>query len=304
MNASQTILLAGASGALGRHVTRTLTAAGHRVLGLGRGPRNELVADLMDRDALLRAVDGVSADVVVHAATALRRPGGLRHKSMFPTDDLRTGGTRHLIEAAHLVGARRFIGENIVFGYGYRDFGDRVLTEDDPFGEPSGDRNTDRHLTAMRLKEELPLAAGLDAISLRYGFFYGQGGTDLIVEMLRRRRIPVTDDGGRVLPWINLVDAASAVVAAIEHGRPGEAYNIADDSRLGFSGMVRAVASATGAPAPLKVPRWVTGLAPFVRLLMNANIRVSTEKARRELGWKPAYPTVADGLRAEFPAQE
>jgi len=302
MNASRTVLLAGASGVLGKHVTRVLTAAGHRVLGLGRSDSNELVADIMNRDAVLRAVDGVAADVVVHAVTALRRPA-MRHSAMFATDDLRIAGTRHLIDAAKATGARLFIGENIVFGYGYRDLGDRPLTEADPFGVPSGDRNVDRHLAGMRLKEELPIEAGLDSISLRYGLFYGPGGTDTILDMLRRRQLPVTDDAGRTLAWIHLADAASAVLAAMEQGRPGEAYNIVDESRLGFSGMVLAVAKATGAPTPFKVPRWMTNLAPYVHLMTNVNLRVSTEKARRELGWKPTFATVADGLRADYPVQ-
>src|SRR5215510_12861210 len=106
MTSSSTVLLAGASGVLGRHITRTLTAAGHHVLGLGRGADNELRADLLDRDAVLRAARGHRADVVVHAVTALRRPA-LRHKAMFATDDLRIEGTRNLIDAAQELGARR-----------------------------------------------------------------------------------------------------------------------------------------------------------------------------------------------------
>jgi nucleoside-diphosphate-sugar epimerase len=298
MTSSTTVLLAGASGVLGRHVTRALTEAGHHIIGLGRGADNEVRADLMDRDAVLRAVRGHRADVVVHAVTALRGPGALRHKAMFATDDLRIDGTRNLIEAARVVGARRFIGENIVFGYGYRDHGDRVLTEADPFGVPTGNRNVDRHLEGMRLKEELPLAAGLEAISLRYGLFYGEGGTDMIVEMLRRRRLPAVDDGGRTLPWVNLADAAAAMLAAIERGRPGQAYNIVDGSRIGFGGMVRAVATATGSPRPLTVPRWLTRLMPFAHMIATVNMRVSAAKAHEELGWRPQFATVADGLRA------
>lgn len=55
---NQSILLAGASGVLGGHITHALTEAGHKVTGLGRGGENGIRADLMDRDALLRAVDG------------------------------------------------------------------------------------------------------------------------------------------------------------------------------------------------------------------------------------------------------
>ncbi|MGE5826776.1 MAG: NAD-dependent epimerase/dehydratase family protein [Micromonosporaceae bacterium] len=296
MTTSSTVLLAGASGVFGRHVARALTAAGHHVLGLGRSASNEISADLMDRDAVLRAVRGHRADVVVHAATALRRPP-LRHQALFATDDLRIEGTRNLVEAARLLGARRFIGENIVFGYGYRDHGERRLTEADPFGVPTGDRNVDRHLAGMREKEALPLAAGLDAVSLRFGLFYGEGGTDTVVEMLRRRRLPAVDDGGRTLPWVNLADAATAVLAAIERGRPGEEYNFVDASQLGFGGMLRAVATASGSPAPLTVPRWFTRLTPYAHMIMSVNMRVSAAKAKEELGWRPRFATVADGLR-------
>jgi nucleoside-diphosphate-sugar epimerase len=299
MNEAQTVIVAGASGVFGRHITRTLRAAGHHVLGLGRGAANEVRADLMDRDALLRAVDGRSADVVVHAATALRKPP-LRHKGMYGTDDLRITGTANLLDAARILGARRFIGENIVFGYGYRDFGDRVLTEADEFGGTDPDKGFNRHLEGMRAKERLPLAAeGIEAISLRYGLFYGEGATGTMVEMLRKRQLPAFNDHGRVLPWINLVDAASAVLAAIERGRPGEAYNIADESQLGFGGVVRAIAATFHTPKPITVPTWMTVIAPYLHRSATISLRVSTEKARRELGWKPTFATVPDGLRAE-----
>jgi nucleoside-diphosphate-sugar epimerase len=298
MTGNMTVLLAGASGVFGRHVARTLRDAGYRVLGLGRGTGNEVRADLLDRAGLLRAVQSVRADVVVHAATSLRKPP-LTHKGLYPTDDLRIAGTANLLEAARTVGARRFVGENIVFGYGYRDFGERVLTEADPFGGTDPDRGFARHVEAMREKERLPLeTAGLDAISLRYGLFYGPGATETMVDMLRKRQLPAFDDHGRVLPWIHLTDAASAVLAAIERGRPGEAYNIADESELGFGGMVRAIAAAYGTPKPLTVPTWLTVVAPYVHRLATISLRVSTAKARGELRWQPAVPTVADGLRA------
>src|SRR5918994_5710916 len=70
------VLLAGATGAIGVPLTRQLLAAGHRVIGVTRTPANHeklralvaepLVADAMDRDALLLAVEGLEADGVIH----------------------------------------------------------------------------------------------------------------------------------------------------------------------------------------------------------------------------------------------
>nr|WP_296064898.1 NAD(P)-dependent oxidoreductase [uncultured Actinoplanes sp.] len=294
---NQTVIVAGASGVFGRHIRAALTGAGHTVLGVGRGEGNEIRADLLDRGGLLRAFEGTKADVVVHAATALRKPP-MTHKGMFGTDDLRVAGTANLIEAAKLVGVRRFIGENVAVGYGYRDFGDRVLTEADEFAAPVRDPNINRHLAGMREKERLARESGLEAISLRFGLFYGPGGTDTMVHMLRKRQLPAFNDHGRVSPWTHLADAAAAVVAAIERGRPGQAYNIVDD-HMGFGEMIRAIAETFGTPKPFTLPAWAMGFASYMHLMLGVSMRVSSDKARRELGWQPVYPTVLDGLRAQ-----
>ncbi|WP_461087053.1 NAD-dependent epimerase/dehydratase family protein [Streptomyces deserti] len=295
---SQSILLAGASGVLGRHVSRALTEAGHKVTGLGRGRQNGIRADLMDRDALLRAVDGHHFDTVIHAATALRKPP-LRHRDMHATDALRTDGTAHLVEAAQLTGARRFVAESMVFGYGYGDHGDRDLTEDDPFGPPGTTPELERHIAAMRTKERLTLATpGLEGVALRFGLFYGPGGTDAVLPLLRKRQLPVPGDRGRVLPWVELTDAARAVVAAVERGRPGQAYNIADRTPLGFRAHVLCVAEEFGVPKPMTVPLWLMRPMPYLHTVMSTALRVSTAKAGRELGWVPVYASSRAGLAA------
>jgi NAD(P)-dependent dehydrogenase (short-subunit alcohol dehydrogenase family) len=83
------VLLAGATGAIGRPLLCALAASGHQVVAVIRNPANQqmvtdlgataVVADVLNRDALLRAVDGIAADAVVHLARifftgAFRRP--------------------------------------------------------------------------------------------------------------------------------------------------------------------------------------------------------------------------------------
>ncbi|MFE5484754.1 NAD-dependent epimerase/dehydratase family protein [Streptomyces sp. NPDC056527] len=298
MTESRNVLLAGASGVFGRHVAEELTAAGHTVLGLGRGAESDVVADLMDRDGLLRAVQGLEVDTVVHAATALREPP-MRHRDMAATDALRVAGTAHLVEAARAVGARRMIAESMVFGYGYRDFGDRVITESDVFGPTGLDAPSQRHVDAMRTKEELMLGTeGIEGVALRFGLFYGPGGTETIVDLLRKRRLPAVADRGRVLPWVHLQDAARAVALAVEGGLPGEAYNIADHAPMGFGAHVRAVAEVFGTPKPLTVPAWLTRPMSYAHTISTTSLRVSNAKAESELGWTPRYRDCAAGLAA------
>lgn len=295
---NQSILLAGASGVLGGHITRALTEAGHEVTGLGRGGTAGVRADLMDRDALLRAVDGRHFDTVIHAATALRRPP-VRHRDMYATDALRTDGTAHLIEAARATGARRFVAESMVFGYGYGDFGDRVLTEEDPYGPRGATAELEKHLEGMRTKEQLTFeAAGLDGVALRFGLLYGPGGTDALLPMLRRRQLPLPADHGRVLPWVELADAGRAVAAAVERGRPGQAYNVVDRAPFGFRAHVLCVAREFGVPKPMTVPLWLTRPMPYAHTVMSSSLRVSSAKAEQELGWTPRYASCQEGLAA------
>ncbi|MBD0740912.1 NAD(P)-dependent oxidoreductase [Streptomyces sp. CBMA152] len=295
------ILLAGASGVLGRRTVRELTAAGHEVAGLGRGASNTVRADLLDGDAVLRAVDGLAFDVVIHAATALQGTSLIRHKEMAGTNALRTRGTANLLAAARATGARRIVLENMMFGYGYGDHSDRPLTEDGTkFGPAGTNAWLERHVGAMRAKEELAFGAdGIDAVSLRFGLFYGKDVTDTtVLSMLRKRSLPAVTDNGRELAWVDVDDAARALAAAVERGRPSQAYNIADDLPTGFGTHVRAVAEAFGAPAPLRVPLWLLRAAPLAHTIMATNLRLDSSKAKAELGWKPSHPDSVAGVRS------
>lgn len=294
------VLLAGASGVLGQRAVRALRAAGHEVAGLGRGAGMDVRADLLDRHGLLRAVDGLGFDVVVHAATALSGKTMARHQDMAGTNALRTEGTVNLLAAARETGARRFVVESMMFGYGYGDHGGAVLGEEDGFGPQGANAWLERHVGAMRTKEELAFTAdGIEGVSLRFGLFYGAGITDThVAPLLRKRALPVVAAKGRALSWVDVDDAANAVVAGVESGRPGQAYNIADDEPLGWAAHMRAVAGAFGAPAPMTVPLWVLKAAPLAHTIMGTDLRLSNAKARRELGWAPACASSAAGVRA------
>ena len=91
------VLLAGADGALGRPLTHQLIAHDHLVCGLAHTAASAsrlaalgatpVMADALDRDGLLRALDGLSADAVVNELTALQGPR--RASGMVQTNRLR-----------------------------------------------------------------------------------------------------------------------------------------------------------------------------------------------------------------------
>lgn len=304
------VLIAGATGAIGTPLAARLVAAGHEVAGLTRTESGAarlaaagvepVVADALDRSALLAALDGRTADAVVHELTALTKPP-TRHRDMAQTNRLRTDGTRNLLDAARAVGARRFVTQSIVVGYGYTDHGSRTLTEDDPFGGPQQGPCAP-HVAAMAENERLAFTAdGIEGVALRYGLFYG-GDMSTIVGMLRKRRLPVPAGVDRPLGWIHLDDAAAATAAAVTQGAPG-AYNVVDDEPCSWARMIQETAEAFGTPAPRALPGWVLRLAaPYAAsLVLDTAMRVSNAKAKQALGWQPAYPTYREGVRALVP---
>jgi len=298
------VLLAGAGGAIGIPLTRQLVAHGHEVLGLVRNPAGTapltslgatpVVADALDRDGLLHAVDGLSADAVVHELTALRTPPR-KHSGMVPTNRLRSEGTTNLLAAADVVGAERFVTQSIVFGYGFRDHGTRPLTEDAPFGTPAGNEN-DPAVAAMLSAEQQAFTAP-EGIALRYGLFYG-GDVEDRRALLAERGLPVAAGGD--LAWIHHDDAATATVAALEHGRPGQAYNIVDDRPATWREVFTTMADALDVPRPRNLPRWLFRLAaPYVAsFAVDTSLHVANAKAKAELGWQPRFPTYREGIAA------
>ena len=302
------VLVAGASGAIGIPLTRRLIGAGYRVVGLSRTSANQdrlralgaepLVADAMDRDALLRAVDGLQADAVIHQLTALK-DASPRLRTDDPTIALRTRGTRNLLEMARLVGARRFLTQSLIFGYGYGDHGAKALTEEDPFGRPQGGY-CDPIIAGLHSAEQQTFAAnGIEGIALRYGLFYGPGtSSDLFVGQMRRRLLVIPRGGGGTVSWVHVEDAASATVAALERGQKGQAYNVVDDEPVNWRDFTRTLAEAFGTPRPPELPRWVFRLAvPYFAVMMTSTLRVLNARARTELGWTPSTPTYRDGIR-------
>ena len=302
------ILVAGATGAIGRPLLTALRAHGHDVLALTRNPAAQVpgaelvVADVLDREALLRAVDGIAADVLIHQLTALAKPPA-RYADMEMTNRLRTTGTTHLLEAARVVGAHRFVTQSMVPGYGYTDHGTHVLTERDPFGQQR-EGKTAPIVAAMHSNEQQVLTAdGIEGIALRYGAFYGLTGSEALITALRAGKLPVPRDGGGFMSWIHLTDAAAATAAAVDKGVAGQAYNIVDDQPATWGEMITEHAEAGRTKPPRRLPRGLIRLAApyFAALMIDTSIRASNAKAKAELGWTPTLPSYREGVHGTRP---
>jgi nucleoside-diphosphate-sugar epimerase len=308
------IFIAGATGALGKQLVPQLVANGHEVMGMTRSEaksdlvRNRgarpVVADALDREAVARAVAEAEPDVIVHQLTALSGSPDMRHPDRFfaPTNRLRTEGTDNLLAAARAVGARRFVAQSFA-GWPFARTNGPVKSETDPLdpSPPDGLRAT--HDAIRHLEDAVTGADWVEGVVLRYGGFYGPGtsvsadpGAE-ISKGIRKRRFPILGNGGGVWSFIHIEDAASATVAAIEHGRPG-IYNVVDDDPAPVREWIPALASALGAKPPRRLPRWLGRVAAGeATTVMMTEIRgASNAKAKRELGWQPRYPSWRQGF--------
>jgi nucleoside-diphosphate-sugar epimerase len=303
------VFVAGATGALGRHLVPMLVAAGHEVTATTRTPgklaqlreagAEPVVVDGLDREAVMAAVRAAAPEVIVHQMTALAGMRSLRKPDQVfaATNELRTRGTDNLLAAAAQAGTRRVIAQSN--DRAYERSGGPVKTEEDPLASRPPSPSSARSLAAIKhVDETVPLAAP-EGIVLRYGAFYGPGASELLLDAVRKRQVPVIGGGTGISSFIEITDAAAATLAAVEGGAPG-AYNVVDSDPAPVAEWLPYLAKVAGAKPPLRVPAWLVRLLAggFVVALMTSARGSSNEKARKELGWEPRYPSWREGFRA------
>jgi len=302
------VFVAGASGALGSRLVPQLINAGHDVIGTHHSPSSAellrtlgakpVMLDLLNANAVRQAVLDSEPDAIVHQATALANAKFSRSldKTFVKTNQLRTKGTDALLAAAREAGVRRFVAQSFA-SYRYLRAGGPIKTEEDPL-DPTAPPNTQQSWAAMTYLEQAVTDFG--GIALRYGGFYG-AGNDGWADLVRKRWFPIVGDGGGVVSWIHVEDAAAATVLAIEHEGPA-IYNIVDDDPAPVREWLPVLAQALGAKPPRRLPAWLVRLfAGEATVVMGTEVRgASNAKAKRELGWTLRYPSWRTGFPAVY----
>jgi 2-alkyl-3-oxoalkanoate reductase len=301
------VMVVGASGAIGTRLLPQLTGRGHEVIGTFSSPQNAervralgaqpVALDLLDPDAVRRAVLEAEPEAIIHQATALAKMRFSRSldRSFAPTNRLRTEGTDALLAAARQAGVRRFVAQSFA-PYRYIREGGMVKTEDDPL-DPEPPAMMRQTTAAMNHLDQAVTGAG--GIALRYGGFYG--APDMMTKAIRKRQYPMVGAGSGFMPFIHLDDAAAATVLALDHQGPA-IYNIVDDEPAPMCEWLPALAEALGAKPPRRVPSWLAGLiAGQGMVTMAAESRgASNARAKKELDWTPRYPSWREGFTAAY----
>jgi nucleoside-diphosphate-sugar epimerase len=147
--------------------------------------------------------------------------------------------------------------------------------------------------------DETVPAQAPEGIVPRYGGFYGPGASEILLDMLRKRQVPVIGGGTGIWSFIEITDAAAPTIAAVDRGEPG-LYNIVDDDPAPVAEWLPYLAEVAGAKPPLRLPAWLGRLlaGEFVVAQMIASRGYTNDKAKKELGWEPRYPSWREGFPA------
>ncbi len=229
------ILITGATGFLGRNLCKYLINQGYQLRALVRSTSDtsiltdlgvELaIGDVTDEESVATAVEG--CEYVVHAAARFRLWG--EPEPFYKTN---VDGTLNILEASLMAGIKKFIHISTIIVVGPQE-SDTIITED-TFCRPYP---TDHYAKTKYLGERLAHyyhGKGLPVITLRLGALYGPQGHYafnrlFFEEYLRNLRIQVHQGRHIIFPCY-ITDASRGIELAIQHGTPGEIYNICDES--------------------------------------------------------------------------
>lgn len=249
------VLVTGASGFLGQATAAAVRDAGHEVRTFQRRPSGvagvqDVAGTMTDDAAIARAVDGVEA--VVHLAAKVSLAGD-------PADFARVNieGTRSLLAAARAAGVGRFV---FVSSPSVAHTGSSLVGADAGPAEPSRARGD--YARTKAAAEMLALdadAPDFAVVAVRPHLVWGPGDTQLvgrIVERARAGRLPLLDSGAALIDTLYVDNAATAMVAALEHvtddGVHGNAYVVTNGEPRPVADLLAGICTASG----VRPPQW------------------------------------------------
>lgn len=314
-------LVTGASGLVGSHIVDRLLADGWTVRALSRNPaqaRQTLPAaveiragDVLDESSFEQAARG--CNVVFHSAASIITPGGWEAFRA-----VNVGGTRSAISAAARAGARLLhVSSVAVYGTRGRYAPAREGRRTDESTPLAALHERAHYARSKRESEDLVLRAHVEGrawtTAVRPAVVYGTRDRQFVPRMailVRRFAIPLLRGGRSVLGVVHAANVAQgAVLAATTDAAGGRAYNLANDFDVTVRRFFELAGEGLGrrplfVPVPMWAARgalgagkWVARIATGDRFRMVGNAALdflsqdnpfSSDRARQELGWRPA----------------
>ncbi len=278
MNASKTVLIAGASGFIGTELTHQLEDAGHTVLRLVRRPSRTALERTWDPEARwIKTVHLDDADAVVNlsGASISRLPWTFQYKKEILQS--RIAATTTLTEA---ILRSENPPEVFVSGSAVGFYGDRpgeLLTESSPMGTGFLAK-----VAAAWERAAEPARARTRLVTARTGIVVGQGGGALkpLALLTKLGLAGPLGDGTQIWPWISLHDEAAAIRHLLFGTEVAGPVDLVGPQPVSAGEIARKLAERLHRPYWLPAPAWAikAALADAGRDLLLSNQNVSAQK--------------------------
>lgn len=295
------VAITGGSGQLGSLVLRRLADERSITSIAAIDLRPPLVASSKIEDVRLdirdRSLGSVlqGCDVLVHLAfmVAKRAPRAVQ-------DSVNVAGSENVFRAALAAGIRRMLYASSVAQYGVVPTLPVPVTEETlRTRQPEFWYACAKHDVERRLDEMERVNPDLRIARFRPAILIGNRMEHQLATLLRKGLLPDVTN----LPVVWDEDAADAFILALRTGARG-AYNLAADEQLSGRDLARATRLSTVGPGMMRAVRAGEKLLTAVRIVapadpgwslrMDKKLVYSSDKAKRELGWKPKCPKARD----------
>lgn len=303
-----TILVTGAAGFIGSHVTQAILARGERVVGLdnlndyysparkrsnlaeiGESPDFRFVeGDIRATDALSALFAAERPDKIIHLAAMPGIPYSMKHPLLY--EDVNTRGTLNLLEMAREFEVGKFVLASTSSIYGDTD--KIPFVETDPTDKPLAPYPATKKACEVLTYTYYHLY-GLECAVLRFFNVYGQRGrpdmtpfkfTEAIVN---EREFTLYDEGRPRRDWTFVADIVSGILAAADAHMGYEIFNLGRGEPVTMRDFVTILENLIGQPA-----QWKNAPLPPTDLAVTF---ADTSKAHRRLGYSP-HVSVEEGL--------
>lgn len=304
------ILVVGGAGYIGSHVCKVLRDAGepfavfdnfeqgHRAAVAG----DEIIeGDLRNPADLERALSGGRFDTVMHFAASISVGESVRNPAKYWENNV--AGVLNLLRAMTANGVGKFVFSSTAAVFGEPEY--VPIDEEHPKAPVNPYGMT--KLTVERMLADFDVAHGLKSVCLRY---FNASGADpsgnigedhspeehlipvaILAALGKRPSLKLfgtdypTPDGTCVRDYIHILDLADAHVLAAKHLREGgdsRRYNLGNEQGFSVREVVDTVSKVIGRQVPFELAERRPGDP--------ATLIASSEKIRKDWGWKPRYP--------------
>jgi nucleoside-diphosphate-sugar epimerase len=293
------VLVAGATGVMGRALLAQLNAAGYEAFGLARTPQGLLTVDtlgakavrgdVLDAEAMRRVLIETQPEAIVNLAKATPRRLRINPKDWEPNDRVLTEGVANLLAAAKEIGrARLFLQQSV--GYVCASQGDGWIEENAPY-------SPHEFMAATRRMEALVQQSGVPSTLLRFAALMSADAwhTQQSIAALRRGLLPIVGDGSAYFSLIHLDDAIQALLCALANpeNAAGQIFNVVDDEPARMREVLPFAARLLQAPAPRQIPPFLAKIAAGALTIeiFSASYRMTNAHIKQELGFTPRFPS-------------